>query len=328
MNISLEALHILDVIDRQGSFAAAALTLNRVPSALTYSVRKLEEDLDVLLFDRRGHRARLTPAGKELLTEGRHLLLAADALEQRVKRTATGRESELRVVLNSIVPFQNMVPLIARFDREETGTRLRFTHGVLAGAWEALIDGRADLVIGVTHDGPEITRTSGQFQTRPLGAIEWAFAVAPTHPLAEAEEPLPPELIRQYRAVAVGDNSQNLPSLTIGLLTGQDTLTVASVADKLEAQLAGLGCGHLPSSWAAPYLASGALIEKRTLLGKPHDTFLIAWRKGDRGKSLKWFLNQLAEPEIQGMLLGTSASNNGDAECRSAKAAGAREKKI
>jgi DNA-binding transcriptional LysR family regulator len=73
MNLTLEALRIVDAIERHGSYAAAAVALDRVPSALSYSMRKLEEDLDVLLFDRRGHRAKLTPAGLELLTEGRHL---------------------------------------------------------------------------------------------------------------------------------------------------------------------------------------------------------------------------------------------------------------
>ena len=46
MNLTLESLLILDMIDRKGSFAAAAVALDRVPSALTYSVRKLEDDLD------------------------------------------------------------------------------------------------------------------------------------------------------------------------------------------------------------------------------------------------------------------------------------------
>lgn len=48
----------------------------------------------MLLFDRRGHRARLTSAGEELLNHGRHLLQAAEALEQRVRRTAAGWEAE------------------------------------------------------------------------------------------------------------------------------------------------------------------------------------------------------------------------------------------
>ena len=65
MSLTLESIEVLDAIARRGSFAQAALELGRVPSALTYTVRRLEEDLDVLLFDRRGHRAKLTPAGSE-----------------------------------------------------------------------------------------------------------------------------------------------------------------------------------------------------------------------------------------------------------------------
>ncbi|HZF80689.1 MAG TPA: LysR family transcriptional regulator, partial [Rubrivivax sp.] len=47
-----EALQMMDTSARTGSFAAAARELGKVPSALTYSVRQLEEALDVLLFDR------------------------------------------------------------------------------------------------------------------------------------------------------------------------------------------------------------------------------------------------------------------------------------
>ena len=59
MKLSLDALQVLDAIDRRGSFAAAAEELHRVPSAITYSVQQVEEGLDVLLFDRGGHRAKL-----------------------------------------------------------------------------------------------------------------------------------------------------------------------------------------------------------------------------------------------------------------------------
>ena len=54
MPLSLESLEVLDAIERKGSFAAAAHEMGKVPSALTYVVRKLEEDLDVLLFDQIG----------------------------------------------------------------------------------------------------------------------------------------------------------------------------------------------------------------------------------------------------------------------------------
>jgi DNA-binding transcriptional LysR family regulator len=304
MNLSLEALRILDAIDRKGSFAAAAQELDRVPSALTYSIRKLEDDLDVLLFDRRGHRARLTPAGQELLTEGRYLLSCAEELEQRVKRAATGWEVELRIICDPLIPFAKMMPLIADFDRTGSGTRLRFIHETLSGPWEALMTGRADLLIGATYDGPDLVRMTGGYQTRPLGEVDWVFAVAPGHPLATMPEPLAPAVIQQHRAVAVGDTGRVLPSVTVGLLTGQQTLTVPGTQEKLAAQLAGLGCGHLPRGIAAPYLRSGALIEKQTTSTKPRQTAHVAWRTAMRGKSLKWFLHRLAEPAVQQMLLG------------------------
>ena len=56
--LTLEALRVMDAIDRRGSFAAAADELGRVPSALSYTMQKLEEELDVVLFDRSGHRTK------------------------------------------------------------------------------------------------------------------------------------------------------------------------------------------------------------------------------------------------------------------------------
>lgn len=303
MNLSLETIRILDTIDRKGSFAAAAVELDRVPSALTYSVRKLEEDLDVLLFDRRGHRAKLTAAGLELLTEGRQLLTAADELERRVKRTAAGWEVELRIVVDSAIPFENIVPLIQSFDRENSGTRLRFSTEVLSGVWESLLTGRADLAIGAAF-GPEIIRMNSEIKTLEMMAVEWVFAIAPTHPLATFKDPIPAGVLQKHRVVAVGDTGRTLPGVTNGLLSGQPTLTVASLEAKLAAQVAGLGCGHLPRPLAAPYLKSGALIEKSTVELRPGVAGQVAWRAPVRGKSLKWFLARLSEPETQRMLLG------------------------
>ena len=258
--LTLEALEILDTIDRKGSFASAARSLDKVPSALTYTVRKLEEDLDVLLFDRRGHRAQLTDAGLELLTEGRHLLRAASELEKRVKRTATGWEVELRIALDSLIPFEAMLPLIANFNQQQSGTRLRFAEEVMAGTWEALLQGRADLIIAGNQESPEAVRMSGEFEVRSLGSVEWLFAVAPHHPLAAVTEPIATAVLQQYRVVAVADSSRALPAMTTGLLQGQETLTVPTLRAKLLAQVAGLGCGHLPRALAAPYLAAGTWV--------------------------------------------------------------------
>ena len=55
--ISLEALQVIDAIDRKGSFAAAAAALYKVPSAVSYTVQKLEQDLGVTIFIKEGRRS-------------------------------------------------------------------------------------------------------------------------------------------------------------------------------------------------------------------------------------------------------------------------------
>lgn len=305
MLLSLEALQIIDAIARKGSFAAAASELQRVPSALTYSVRKLEEDLDVLLFDRRGYRAKLTAAGEELLEHGRDLLDAASELERRVQRTGRGWEVEIRLALDNVIAFERLIPLIQDFDREMSGTRLRFSFGILSGVWEALLQGRADIVLGVT--GPDLVRANPNLRCKHVINLEWVFAVAPEHPLAKLPEPLAASDIRQHRVVAVGDSGHSLPSQNYGLLSGQETLTVATSRDKLLAQVAGLGCGHLPLRLAAPWLAQGRLVAKQTQHPKPPDSLHLGWRKSAQGKCSKWFLQRLSDPEVLQALLGEFA---------------------
>lgn len=298
MKLSLEALEALDAIDRHGSFAAAAKVLHRVPSALTYTVQKLEQDLDALLFDRSGHRAVLTEAGLELLKEGRHLLAAAGSLECRVRQVAKGWEAELVIAVNDLLPKAPLYDLLGEFYAEHRETRLRLTSETLTGCWDALADGRADLVVGASGDPP----TGGGYGRELLGELHLVFAVAPGHPLAEAPEPLPRSLRAQHRAVVMADSSRRLPVRTVGLLSGQETLTVPSLDAKLAAQLACLGVGFLPEYLAAPHLASGRLVTRLPEEGNPSEAVFLAWRTSHKGRALAWFREHLLTPERRGLL--------------------------
>ena len=299
MRLTLDALQVMDAIERQGSFAAAAAELHRVPSALTYTVQKLEQDLDVLLFDRSGHRARLTPAGQELMQEGRQLLRAAAELECRVKRVATGWETELRIALDIVIPAVQLFPLIAEFYAEESGTRIRLAHEVLAGTWDALVSGRAELALGVSGEVP----AGGDYAIRILGYKDFVFAVAPSHPLATLPDPLKHDQILAHRAIAIGDSSRNLPLRSVGLLTGQDVLTVPDLAAEVAAQVAGLGCGYLPAHAAAPLLKAKRLVVKEVEEIKPAGNLYYAWRAQEKGKALSWFLKRLENQEVRASLL-------------------------
>ena len=220
-----EALAMMDAIARTGSFAAAARELGRVPSALTYSVRQLEEALDVLLFDRRSRQAQLTAAGEELLAEGRRLLAEIDAVTNRVRRVASGWESQLTIAYDGVISRVTLFELAESFfalrpeHDGKTGrssdagpaTRLRLRTEVLAGTWEALLSGQADLAIGAgTHTEPP-----AGVQTEPLGEVAFVLAVAPHHPLARSTSPItdavlaPPRRRRgRFGAAPVADHRE------------------------------------------------------------------------------------------------------------------------
>lgn len=306
-----DALAMIDAIARTGSFAAAARELGKVPSALTYSVRQLEEALDVLLFDRRSRQAQFTAAGEELLHEGRRLLEQMEAVSNRVKRVATGWETQLTVAFDGVMSRVTVFELCEAFfalgkDGNGPGTRLRLRTEVLAGTWEVLINGQADLAIGIgmSSDRP----IPASVQVRPLGDMEFVFAVAPHHPLANAAEPISDTERMRYRAVAVADSAQRLAPVTVNLLPGQDVLTVPSTAAKIEAQIRCMGCGYLPEPLAREHIAAGRLVCKTTERGNPMAHLGYAWREGGgpggpMGQALRWWLNQLESPTTRQALL-------------------------
>lgn len=297
-----DALAMLQVVARAGSFAAAARELGLVPSAVTYRVRQIEDALDALLFDRASRQARLTAAGTELLREGERLLDEVDAVANRVRRVATGWESQLTIAVDGVISSSTVMELAEAFFAVAPHTRLRLRDETLSGTLDALVSGQADLALGVAME----PGNSAGIQSRPLGELEFVYVVAPHHPMASLPEPLADELLRKHRAVAVADSVQRGGGLTLGLLAGQAVFTVPTMRAKLDALLRGLGGGFVPAPMAGPFVESGRLVakavERPTRVVKPAYT----WRTGggvDPGRGLKWWLAQLESAATQRALL-------------------------
>lgn len=308
------SLAMLQMIADSGSFAAAARSLDMVPSALTYRVRQIEDALDVLLFDRASRQAKLTEAGAELLREGQKLLVEVDAIANRVKRVATGWEPQLTIAVDSMIDRSTVMELCESFFQLNPPTRLKLRAETLSGTLEALSSGQADLALGVAMDGVLISSQSsqnaGSLQRENLGTVFFAFAVAPHHPLAQHQEPIPDQVIRQHRAVAIADSVQRGASVSIGLLAGQDVFTVADLPAKLDAQVRGLGVGFLPTCVAQSYIDTGRLVEKKVERAQQQVQSYYVWRRqsghhGQQGRALQWWLEQLQSPATRAALLGT-----------------------
>jgi molybdate transport repressor ModE-like protein len=297
-----ESIGLIDAVHRTGSMAAAAREVGVVPSALTYRIRQVEDALDVLLFDRSSRQAKLTEAGKELLREGKRLLMELDAVANRVKRVATGWEPQLTLAVDSVISHTTVMELCEAFFALDPPTRLRIREEALSGTLEALTSGQADLAIGVALE-PALNKS---VHSKPLGAIHFIYAVAPHHPLAQATEPVTDAMLMPHRAVAVADSVQRGRGVTIGLLGGQDIFTVPGMQEKLDAQLRGLGGGFLPEYLARPHIATGRLVEKQMQRPARLIPLRYAWRHATdsrEGRALQWWLKQLDNPITRKALL-------------------------
>jgi DNA-binding transcriptional LysR family regulator len=128
--------------------------------------------------------------------------------------------------------------------------------------------------------------------------MRFVFAVAPGHPLAARAGPLGRAELQDQRAIVVGDSARNMAPRTVGLLLGQDALTVPTMQLKYAFQLAGVGCGFLPEPCARAAIARGLLVEKQVEETRPPETFYLAWRSGDDGAALRWWRERMLQPGL------------------------------
>lgn len=286
--ITLDALRTLDAIDRRRSFAAAADELYRVPSAVSYTISKLEEELGVTLFDRSRRKAELTATGRLVLEQGRQILKATEELTALVRQAADGWEVELRICIDSILTCDSVYDLIEAFQQLQPRTEIRLIEEVLGGSWDALNDNRCDLVIGAEGAPP-----AQGFGLHSLGEVVFEFAVAANHPLAQLAMPLPASAVQHYPTVIVADSSRHLPVRSSGLLDGRSRIIVPTIEHKIEAQCKGLGVGYLPRHRITRELAAGQLQLLAIDVPRRPVEISAAWPRGNTGKGLKWFVDHL-----------------------------------
>ncbi|NOI68571.1 LysR family transcriptional regulator [Vibrio sp. 99-8-1] len=298
--ITLDALRILDAIDRKKSFAAAADELFRVPSAISYTVKKLEEDLGVVIFDRSNRKAEFTQTGALLLTQGRLILQAADDLTHHVVQIDKGWELEFRICIDNILHFAPIYQLIEQFQQQHPHVEIKLIEETMAGNWDAIESDRCDLVIGVPEDP-----ISNKYQSMSIGEIEFVFAVAKGHPLTQLVPPISSEQIKRYPSIVVADSSRVLPPRSIRILEGQHRITVPSIEKKIATQCKGLGVGYLPIHRIKDELQSGELVAIEVTSNQNRvNSVNIAWVKSNQGKALQWFVQQLTAMDRTRLITG------------------------
>jgi DNA-binding transcriptional LysR family regulator len=300
--ISLEALLVLDAIEYRGSYAAAAEQLNKVPSALSYIVQKLEEQLNVTIFQRQGRRAVLTPAGKHLLVEGRKVLNAINSLSEQTQTIANGWEPKIRIACDSIIDIKPIFHGMKMFLAEHESIEIDVQEEVMNGTWEALIEDRVDLVIGAPAPVPN----QKGIRAVKMGALESVMVVSRLHPqydelsakLSNVEQVIQLSELAKYRSVVVHDSAQHEIPWSVNMIDGSRYFFATSITQKIEAILAGIGIGYLPRNRIKRHLSSGELVSIKLAEILPPQDLFMAWKITNKGKGLNKLITILSNQNL------------------------------
>lgn len=159
--------HFITVAEA-GGFTRAAEQLHLSQQALSSSIRQLEKELAVTLFEREGRRVALTPAGRQLCSEGRTLLAAAHTIADQVQRTASAAQENYVVghtpALDSIEAYTLLEPAVEAFGDMSFTFRQMFPDQLSP----ALLDGSVQLALrrGVVPDPDLATAVIGYHAVR------------------------------------------------------------------------------------------------------------------------------------------------------------------
>ncbi|MEO8241490.1 MAG: LysR substrate-binding domain-containing protein [bacterium] len=171
-HVQLRAFHQVALT---GSFSRAAEALHVTQPAVSDQIRKLEEEYDILLFNRAKRQVVLTTAGRELLDVTRRLFDAEDQALQLLTESRALRGGNLRIVADSP---SHVLRVLAAFRLRYPGVLVSVRAGNSAQVMAALQSYEADLgVIGEVPAGEEFDHV--RLNVTPITAF-----VALGHPVA------------------------------------------------------------------------------------------------------------------------------------------------
>jgi DNA-binding transcriptional LysR family regulator len=127
------------------NFRRAAERLHMAQPPLTVAIKKIEDELGVVLLERSNRVARLTAAGEVFLEEARRTLLQAESAVRAAKRAGAGIIGSLRVTFVASASRDLLPRILPAFRKHHAEVELELVEATTAQQVKALLDGQADV---------------------------------------------------------------------------------------------------------------------------------------------------------------------------------------
>lgn len=252
-SLSLDQLRVLVTIADLGSFSAAGRKLRRAQSAISQAVATLEVMQGVELFDRSGHRPRLTEVGRVLVDQARLVLASAARFEAVAAGTRQGLEPELALAIDPLVPTAPLIASLRALSDEFPTLPVSFSTEGLGGSLRRLRDRSAAL--GICLLIPSVPADVAAF---PLLRVAMRPVVAPTHPLASLGRPATRTDLEPHAQLVLSDPVE--PGGPGYGLSSTRLWRFVDLGRRLDFLLAGFGWCRMPDHLVDSPIAEGRLV--------------------------------------------------------------------
>lgn len=173
--MELRQLRYVVAVARMGSFIGAASTLDVPQPTLWRSVKALEAELGIALFERSGRGVQLTGAGHHLLSPAEHLLDQAKALSLLASELAHGRAGVVTVACAHPHVPRFLAPLIGTFRLTHPDIHVAVHDHSVLPAIEQVLNGEVDLLTGL----PQVEQ---RLAGHRLGEVRLVVVTSADHP--------------------------------------------------------------------------------------------------------------------------------------------------
>ena len=289
-SLTLDQLRVLVAIADTGSFSAAGRRLRRVQSAISQSVATLEDVQGVTLFDRSGHRPRLTEVGRVLVDQARRVLATARQFETVAAGTRAGLEPELTLAIDPLVPTGPLIASLRALGDTFADLPVTFSTEGLGGSLRRLRAQSAALAICVLL--PVVPDDVAAF---PLMRVPLQAVVSRDHPLAGLGRPAGRADLAPHVQLVLAD-PVDAGGPTYGV-TGDRLWRFVDLGRRLDFLLAGFGWCRMPLHLVEGPLADGRLVKVALAedATPPEGLTIHAAHLRDRepGRAGRWLLDDL-----------------------------------
>jgi LysR family transcriptional regulator, glycine cleavage system transcriptional activator len=173
-NVPVAQLRVFEAAGRRNSLQAAAAELNLTPSAVSHAIRKMEQALGVVLFERSGRNLFLSAEGEALM---RHVGPAFAELRRGIELVSTRGPQLLRLHSAPSFATQWLAPRLAQFLAECPDIEVRLAAGTDYAQFASEDEYDADIIYGLPRQSELAVVPLGEETVTPLCTPEIANSI-------------------------------------------------------------------------------------------------------------------------------------------------------